>query len=147
MGMCKECGEVFSVLEMTNGICQNCATPENIAKAKEEDRKKKEKNEIELNKLGFYWWELQGWGGLILGNLLVLAYFFPIIFGSPDDLTKNIIIVASLIAINTILMIYILKYNKYAFLIATALSLNPITWIINGIYLKNRWEHPKVNRR
>jgi predicted nucleic acid-binding Zn-ribbon protein len=25
MGMCKECGEVFSVLEMTNCICKNCA--------------------------------------------------------------------------------------------------------------------------
>jgi len=42
-------------------------------------------------------------------------------------------------------MILILQFNKYAFLIATILSINPIAWIINGIYLKNRWNHPKVN--
>ena len=39
----------------------------------------------------------------------------------------------------------ILKFNKYAFLIATILSFNPLLWIINGIYLKNRWCHPRVN--
>jgi hypothetical protein len=50
-----------------------------------------------------------------------------------------------LIATNSILMIMILNFNKYAFLIATILSLNPFVWIINGIYLKNRWNHPKVN--
>lgn len=43
-------------------------------------------------------------------------------------------------------MILILKFNKYAFLIATVLSLNPLLWIINGIYLKNCWCHPKVNK-
>lgn len=29
--------------------------------------------------------------------------------------------------------------------IATIISVNPLVWIINGIYLKNRWCHPKVN--
>ena len=48
--------------------------------------------------------------------------------------------------INTALMISILKYNKYAFLIATVISINPLLWIINGIYLSNRWNHPKVNK-
>ena len=50
-----------------------------------------------------------------------------------------------LIVINTALMIMILKLSKYAFLIATVISLNPLLWIINGIYLKNRWNHQKVN--
>ena len=42
-------------------------------------------------------------------------------------------------------MVMILKFNKYAFLVATVLTINPLLWIINGIYLKNRWDHPKVN--
>ena len=49
------------------------------------------------------------------------------------------------IAVNSVLMIMVLKFNKYAFLIATILSLNPLLWIINGIYLKRRWKHPKIN--
>ena len=42
-------------------------------------------------------------------------------------------------------MVMILKFNKYAFLVATVLTIIPLLWIINGIYLKNRWDHPKVN--
>lgn len=28
MGMCKSCGKVFSALEMTDGLCKNCSSPE-----------------------------------------------------------------------------------------------------------------------
>jgi|TARA_B110000211_G_C13537772_1_gene318009 hypothetical protein len=85
--------------------------------------------------IGFKWWLTWAWLGLIIGNISILFSF-----GELSDLAIIIM------AINTIVMVMILRFNKYAFLIATILSLNPIVWIINGIYLKNRWKHPKVNR-
>lgn len=30
MGMCKECGKVFNALDMVDGICKNCLSPEII---------------------------------------------------------------------------------------------------------------------
>lgn len=35
--------------------------------------------------------------------------------------------------------IFIIKRNKWGWVIGIFLQLNPILWIINGIYLKNRW--------
>tara|TARA_B100000315_G_C14165830_1_gene402201 strand:+ start:192 stop:488 length:297 start_codon:yes stop_codon:yes gene_type:complete len=84
--------------------------------------------------IGFKWWNIWAWLGLTLGNLCML--------GALSELVGLAVV---LIVINTALMIMILKFSKYAFLIATVISLNPLLWIINGIYLKNRWNHQKVN--
>jgi len=69
-----------------------------------------------------------------LGNLYMLGV-----------LSEQVGLAVVLIIVNTVLMIMILKFNKYEFLIATIISLNPLLWIINVIYLKNRWNHQKVN--
>lgn len=84
--------------------------------------------------IGFQWWKIWAWLGLTLSNL----YMF-------GELSEQVGLAVVLIIANTALMIMILKFNKYAFLIATIISLNPLLWIINGIYLKNRWNHQKVN--
>jgi predicted transporter len=76
-------------------------------------------------KIGFEWWGIYGWLGLTLGNIFLFI-----------QLDNHIGIAIFSIIINSIMMNMILKFNKYAFLIATILSLNPIIWIINGIYLK-----------
>jgi hypothetical protein len=91
--------------------------------------------ENENNELGFTWWKVWAWIGLTLGNLTLFL-----------QLQEVMPLAITLIVINTILNVMILKFNKYVFLIATILSINPIFWIINGIYLKNRWNHPKVNK-
>jgi hypothetical protein len=98
------------------------------------------KNEINANnesnekKLSFTWWDTWGWLGLILGTLISI----PLI---QDNTTLGF----SILIVNAILMIMVLNYNKYAFLIATILTFNPLLWVINGIYLKNRWNEPKLN--
>jgi len=47
MGMCKSCGKVFSVTEMTDGLCKNCLAPE----VSELNQRKKEKiEEFKKNK-------------------------------------------------------------------------------------------------
>ena len=84
--------------------------------------------------IGFQWWVVWAWLGLTLGNLYTL-------FALREMMGLAVI----LTVINSVLMVMILRFNKYAFLVATILSLNPLLWIINGIYLKRRWRHPKVN--
>ena len=99
-----------------------------------------ESNDVgnDITDIGFKWWKVYAWLGLILGSLSIIAST-----GGAGDIGVWVLI---FLILNGTLMIMILKFNKYAFLIVTVLSLNPIIWIINGIYLKNRWHHPKVNR-
>lgn len=93
-----------------------------------------EAKRTESNDIGFQWWTIWAWLGLILGNIYIVG-----------TLRETIALAIIFVAINSILLVWVLKFNKYAFLIVTIISLNPIIWIINGIYLKNRWNHPKVN--
>jgi hypothetical protein len=94
-----------------------------------------QENEDSSNQeLGFQWWSIWAWLGITFGNLMTLNQL--------KDMPEIALV---FVLINTILMILILRFNKYAFLIATILSINPLLWIINGIYLKNRWCNPKVN--
>ena len=113
-------------------FCKNCGKELYQENTTNEDNQNSVKQE-----LGFTWWNVWAWLGLILGNLMILAAF--------ADIPNAMGMVWGFIIVNTILNILILRYNKYAFLIATILSLNPLYWIINGIYLKNRWCDPKVN--
>lgn len=95
----------------------------------------------------FMWWKVYGWLGLILGNLYIIGTFSQTSVGDMGGMPPEaLFLMLFLITINIILNIMILRFNKYAFLIATILSLNPLCWIINGIYLANRWCHPKVNK-
>ena len=45
-----------------------------------------------------------------------------------------------LIALGTLLY----RRNRWAWVIFTILSANPASWIINGVYLKNRWQEMKI---
>jgi hypothetical protein len=87
------------------------------------------------DELGFGWWKAWAWLGLTIGNLYILGTLGPISKGFAW----------AWLALNTITCILILRMNKYAFLWATILSLNPLIWIINGVYLKRRWRHPSLN--
>lgn len=95
---------------------------------------------LNLSLITFGWWQIWAGLSLVLGTTFGLIYF--ILEAIPSG---NGLLVFTIIIINIILSIKILNYNKYAFLIATILSINPLLWIINGIYLKNRWKHPLVN--
>lgn len=86
--------------------------------------------------ISFQWWHIWALLNLILGNLVLLGLFHD-----------AIVFALFSVAIHTALMIFVLRLSKVAFLISTIISLNPLWWIINGIYLKNRWDHPKVNGR
>ena len=103
---------------------------------KELETKIKEYQEYKDNSyLGFGWWKVYTY--LLIIGLFILGFNNSI----DSDWAKAILI------INVICIIFMLKYNKYAFLISTMFSLNPLIWLINGIYLRNRWNHPKVNSK
>lgn len=72
---------------------------------------------------------------LIVGSLysLTVAAKFPLV-GSI------------LLGLNIWISVSILRMNRTAFLVGTVLSFNPLLWIINGIYLKNRWDHPLIKK-
>jgi hypothetical protein len=95
----------------------------------------------------FGWWKGYAWLILIVGNLFIFGQIANLAYSLNPDADRDRIILVSLLLIipNSILGVMILKFNKYAFLISTILSINPIIWIVNGIYLKNRWSHPSVN--
>ena len=102
--MCKSCKKVFSIVDMTDGYCQNCATATDEMRKKIED----EVQQKSENSIGFEWWKIQGWLGLTVGNLVLL-----------EALKGTEGIAFTFILVNTVLMILILQFNKYAFLIAT----------------------------
>lgn len=85
--------------------------------------------------LGFTWWLVWSWLNLGVG----VPFVFMTLLDKKWVLTSMIFTLAY-----GAVCISMLKYNRYAFVAATVLSFNPVVWIINGIYVKNRWEHQKV---
>lgn len=85
------------------------------------------------DRLGFGWWTFQGWSSLIVGTLICLSQF--------KGLGGFAVLLA---AVNVGLSVMVIRFSRTALSIATVLSINPILWIINGIYLKNRWRDPRV---
>jgi hypothetical protein len=81
----------------------------------------------------FGWWTFWSWLGLVIGTLVCL--------GSYGDLGGFAVLLA---IVNVVLCIYMLKFSRIAFIITTVISLNPILWIAHWIYLKNRWEDPRL---
>jgi ribosomal protein L40E len=127
--ICPRCGHANP---LGSWSCLNCTEtlPKTLVPTTESDRPS-----LTTEDIGFQWWTVWAWLGLVVGNLYLL--------GTLRDAIGMALV---LVAINSVLMVLILRFNKYAFLIATVASINPILWIINGVYLKNRWNHPKVNR-
>lgn len=90
-------------------------------------------SESDRHQLGFGWWSFQGWGSLTLGTLICVGLF------------NQIGILAVILAIGNIgLSLMIIRLSRTALVVGTVLSVNPILWIINGIYIKNRWDDPRV---
>lgn len=57
--------------------------------------------------------------------------------------SRMLFILTVAFALAAIVHIAIIKRNKWAFVFGTVLSLNPLVWIIDGIYIRNRWSELK----
>lgn len=84
---------------------------------------------------GFGWWKFNGWATLFVGTISLL-----LATGYGEYEVLGVIA----IVLNIWLGVAILKMSRWALLMGTIGSLNPILWIINGIYLKSRWSHRRL---
>lgn len=98
------------------------------------DMSNQETSRLNKEDIGFTWWAIYGFLTLTVGNALLFIY----------DI-RGIFLLAGII-INTTIAIGIFRKNKYIFLFGTILSFNPLVWFVNGVYLRNRWNHPEVNK-
>ena len=84
----------------------------------------------------YKWGYFMGVGSMVYGTLYSLFYFF--IFISVSVGLQDIVILLAIFLIPAILGYFVCKKSKQAMIWVTILSLNPIIWIINYFYIKNR---------
>jgi len=84
----------------------------------------------------YKWGYFMGVGSMVYGTLYSLFYFF--IFISVSVGLQDIVILLAIFLIPVILGYFVCKKSKQAMIWVTILSLNPIIWIINYFYIKNR---------
>lgn len=86
----------------------------------------------------YAWGYFVGWsgltGGIAYGTSQIIAAFDA--YGSRAEFLGMLGVFSIFFAIMHALVI---RRNKWAWVAAIILQLNPILWIINGIYLRNRW--------
>ena len=84
------------------------------------------------------------WGFFIGCTSIVNAIYLMSFMNGGNALFVNFTIFIYIV-INIICGCLVIKRNRWAFVILTILHLNPVSWIINGIYLKNRWKELSEN--
>ena len=94
--------------------------------------------------IGYTWWKIYSF--IFVGTNLL--FFIPLWMGffnvDKVGLCREFFIATGLTSgILLTFLIYLLSMNRIVFLITTIISFNPLIWIINGIYLKNRWQDVK----
>jgi drug/metabolite transporter (DMT)-like permease len=86
----------------------------------------------------FKWGYFGGFVGLIGGGLLLLLDLFTIMQGGPAVEWATISIVYTLVVV--LVAYWVLQRKKWAWVVFTIMQINPIMWIINGIYGARRWK-------
>ena len=76
---------------------------------------------------------------LVLGGAGATLLFFQSM-NEGDDLPRGFYY--SVVFIFLGFLMY--RRNRWGWIVAIIVSLNPITWLINGIYVKNRWQEMKL---
>ncbi|WP_321311502.1 hypothetical protein [Halarcobacter sp.] len=91
-------------------------------------------------KLSYRWWKIYSYIFTVL-NIIWYPFFWMGFFATKEyGYSLGFFIAVGLtIGILLTLLVNSLSLGKKSFLTITILSFNPIIWIINGIYLKNRW--------
>lgn len=87
----------------------------------------------------YAWGYFIGWTGMLSGSAFSILHFAAAseTYGSRSDIFE---VLGVLSLVTAIAHFFIIKRNKWAWVIGIILQVNPILWIINSIYLKNRWD-------
>lgn len=112
-------------------VCLVISTPTAFAM---NDSLHKKYPELKPYTWGYYvgWMGMLGWSAIGILQLIAASNAY----GGRSG-TLVVLGVVSLVA--AIAHFFIIRRNKWAWVIGIILQLNPVLWIINGIYLKNRW--------
>lgn len=92
--------------------------------------------------LPFKWGYYCGFSGAFSYSTFAILQLLAAL-DSYGSRSKMLFLLSVVFAIATIVHVAIIKRNKWAFVFGTILSLNLILWIINGIYIRNRWSELK----
>lgn len=82
----------------------------------------------------FAWGYFQAYTS-ILGSVMYIGY---LIF-TNNNFTDVTLILIAIFSVYFVFGIFASMRHRMAFVILTILSVNPLLWLINGIYIKNRW--------
>ena len=87
----------------------------------------------------YAWGYYIGWMGMLSWSAIGILQFMAAskTYGSRSD---TFAVLGVIFIVAAIAHFFIIKRNKWAWVIGIILQFNPILWIINGIYLKNRWD-------
>ena len=101
MPTCKKCGEVVGALEITEGLCKKCATPENLEKIRE-------LNKDELKKLA----GIKGWLILVAISLALNLLIGLVVLIEGLNFNNTPIIIFSSILIGFLVYLNYIFYTK-----------------------------------
>jgi len=89
--------------------------------------------------MGFKWGYFTGFRILFVAIILLP---FLVLAALSRDLTEDEVLSFSFLVIVVLLVpgIFILCRHRWAWILYTVCSMNPVLWIINGTYIKNRWK-------
>ena len=94
----------------------------------------------------FKWGYFCAWSGM-LGYGANAAYLS--VSGLLDNTGQSnfLQIIASLFLAASLINLFAIRRNRWAWIVAIVLQLNPALWIVNGIYVWNRWAEMAPNQR
>ena len=89
----------------------------------------------------YTWGYFNGISGMLTGlTLLVWLFFFQAGHSGSGRRADEFAFFLGLYYLTIVALHFLfIKRNRWGILIAIIFQLNPVMWIINGIYLKNRW--------
>ena len=92
--------------------------------------------------LPYKWGYFIGWMGLFSYGIVGIIFLLRAsnTYGYASDRYADFAIHSIISAISHI---FIIKRNKWGSIVGIVMQMNPILWIANGIYLKNRWAEMK----
>ena len=92
------------------------------------------------SKRPFTWGFFISIAGVLISAIAGYIYFLDVILGPSKDVYMGVVKAATV-------YYFMFKRNRTAWVIGTIGSLNPILWVINGIYLKHRWQEMDPSRK
>lgn len=96
------------------------------------------KNTAPANQLPFTWGYFVGMSGFLIGLYCALLAIYVAVAGEKDTAAGAALLLA-IAAVFGPAGFYAVKRRKWAWVVTTIVSCNPVWWIANSVYGSNRW--------